>query len=231
MSPDRKPAEQQNRQVSDPMPDSLEEIRGELDYWEPRQYLGDPGSIWWEQVQSRINGLRHRENRFLSARPSISVTNNAIGPNSRFNQDSVDQSTNQVSEAIRSAEWERMAEMLSQSCRFLRADSQWTSSTRKERWTIAGGDSGICKALIQKAGAMLLKSPKVRSQLDVEALSETDDAARWLLYLKHLGFHDVNFPAYEELEDGTKITHLMGSIRNLPGNSAEACIRCAAIET
>lgn len=222
---------EQNRQVSDPMPASLEDIREELDYWEPRLYLGDPGSIWWEQVQARIDGLRHRENRLLSTRPTVSVTNNAIGPNSRFNQNSVDHSTNQVIEVVRSAEWERMAEELSVSCRFLRADSQWTSNSRKERWTIAGGENGMCKALLQRAGAMLLKSPRVRPQLTPEIISEIDDAARWLLYLKQLGFHEPTFPAYELLDDGTKITHIMGSIKDLARSSAEVCARCAAIET
>ena len=86
---------QQHRDVSDPMPDTLEGIRADLDYWESRLYLGDPGSIWWDQVQARLVALRHRENRFLTP---VSITNNAIGPNSRNNISSVDQSTNRVSQ-------------------------------------------------------------------------------------------------------------------------------------
>lgn len=82
--------------VTDPMPDTLDTIRAELDYWEVRLYDGDPGSTWWEQVRSRIEGLRHRENRLLSAQPSVSVTNNLLGPNSRINQNSLDQSANLV---------------------------------------------------------------------------------------------------------------------------------------
>lgn len=133
---------------------------------------------------------------------------------------------------IRSSDWERMAEKLSQSCQFLRADSQWTTKTRREVWTIAGGNNGMCSALLGQAGAMLLKSAKVRSQLTEEVLSEPDNLNRWLIYLKQLGFHAVtDGPGYEELEDGTRIIHLLGGIKDLPGNSARACIECAALET
>jgi hypothetical protein len=85
----------QNRDVGGPMPDTLEAIRADLDYWEVRLHEGDPGSISWEQVQARIAGLRHRENRFLTP---LSITNNAIGPNSRNNINSVDQSRNRASQ-------------------------------------------------------------------------------------------------------------------------------------
>jgi hypothetical protein len=84
----------QNPDIRDPMPETLEAIRAELDYWEIHLHDGDPGSNWWEQVQARIEGLRHRENRFLTP---VSITNNAIGPNSRNNIYSVDQSSNQAS--------------------------------------------------------------------------------------------------------------------------------------
>lgn len=219
-----------DRKLTDPMPDTLERIREELDYWEPRLYLGDPGSIWWEQVQARLVGLRHRENRLLSSQPSVSVTNNAFGPNSRFNQNSVDQSTNQTNDYVKSSDWERIAEKLSGACRFIRADSQWTSTVGKEVWRIAGGDGGLCTVLLQQAGAMLLKSPKVRAQLGDQVLSERDDLARWLLFLKDRGFHEVSFPAYEEGENGTRISHLLGGIRDLPNNSVVACMQCAAWE-
>jgi hypothetical protein len=85
---------ERNPEVTDPMPSALEAIRAELDYWEVHLYDGDPGSKWWEQVQARIEGLRHRENRLLSVQPT--VTNNLIGPNSRINHNSVDQSVNLV---------------------------------------------------------------------------------------------------------------------------------------
>jgi hypothetical protein len=86
---------QQNRDVAGSMPETLDAIRADLDYWEAHLHDGQPGSIWWEQVQARIVGLRHRENRLL---PAISITNNAIGPNSRNNVNSVDESMNRMSQ-------------------------------------------------------------------------------------------------------------------------------------
>lgn len=87
--------QRRNRDVRDPMPETLDAIRAELNYWEEHLNDGEPGSNWWEQVQARIVGLRHRENRFLTP---VSITNNAIGQNSRNNINSVDQSTNRVSQ-------------------------------------------------------------------------------------------------------------------------------------
>jgi hypothetical protein len=157
MSPDQ--THQPSRRVSDPLPKALEEIRADLDYWQERLYDGDPGSNWWEQVKARIEGLRHLENRILGPRAPVAITNNAIGPNSRINQNSIDQSTNEVFAGIRAADWENLAQQFSGECRFLRADSHWSSDTRSEVWTLTGGESRLCGALIQKAGAMLLKSP------------------------------------------------------------------------
>ena len=221
----------QSRQVNEPMPDTLEAIRADLDYWEVRLYDGDVGSPWWEQVQARIDGLRHRENRLMLIQAPVTITNNAFGPNSRFNQNSIDQSTNQVTETIRNSDWERLAEQISTSCRFLRADSQWTSSTQVEAWRLAGGESKICEAFLQKAGAMLLKSAQVRAQLLKVVVSEADNMSRWLLYLKEKGCHEVRFIANEDLENGTKITHLVGGIRDLIRDSVRVCIECAALET
>ena len=86
---------QHSPQVNDPMPSTIDEICAELDYWELHLYDGDPGSNWWVQVQARIEGLRHKENRL---RPLVSITNNLSGPNSRVNQNSIDLSTNLVSQ-------------------------------------------------------------------------------------------------------------------------------------
>lgn len=227
MNENQKP---ENRRLNDPMPNSLQDIQAALDYWEMRQHEGQVNSDWWVQVQARIDGLRHRENRLVAAMPPVSITNNAIGPNSRFNQNSVDLSTNQVLGRVSGADWERLANQFSGSCRFLRADSQWTSSIRTEVWSIAGGQDRLCQALLQKAGAMLLKSPNVCGQLSQEVATELDSLSRWLLYLKQKGFHKTDFFAHEELDDGTKITHVMGSIRDLSEDSAATCMECAALE-
>ena len=212
---------------SDPMPNTLEEICAELDFWELHLNDGEVNSDHWVKAKERIEGLRHRENRFRSA---SSVTYNAIGPNSRINQGSVDQSANRVDQGIKSADWERLAEKFSDPCRFLRADSQWTSDTRADVWRIAGGDNGMCVALLEMAGAMLLKSPKVRAQLSEAVASETDNMSRWLLFLKENGCFQPSFFGFEDLEDGKKITHVMSSTRDLPGDSARFCIRFAALE-
>ena len=81
--------------VSDPFPDKLAAICEELDYWELHLNDGDPGSIHWDQVQARIEGLRHRENRY---RQTSSVIYNAVGTNAHISQISVDQSANLVLE-------------------------------------------------------------------------------------------------------------------------------------
>ena len=91
-------ADQQIRQrpkFSDPMPNTLEAICAELDYWESHLTDGEVGSNDWVMMKERIDGLRHRENRF---RPSVYITNNAIGPNPRINQGSMDQSVNLMSQ-------------------------------------------------------------------------------------------------------------------------------------
>ena len=85
----------QKPKISDPMPSTLEAICAELDYWESHLNDGEVGSNDWVKVKERIDGLRHRENRF---RPLVSITNNAIGLNPRINQGSVDQSVNLVSQ-------------------------------------------------------------------------------------------------------------------------------------
>jgi hypothetical protein len=220
----------QNRQLTDPMPKSLEDIRCDLDYWEEHQNDGEPDSNWWKQVQSRIDGLRHRERRFLAIQPSVSVINNAVGPNARINQNSLDQSVNEVSAGIRSKDWEHLAEQFSMACRFLRADSQWTSETGQVTWRIAGGDGKLCEALLFKAGAMLLKSPQVSAKLPKDIISQTDNMDRWLLYLKYRGCHKVDLIGDEPVSTGSRIFHEFGCIRNLATDSARICIECSAFE-
>ncbi|MBV8438614.1 MAG: hypothetical protein JOY95_14005 [Silvibacterium sp.] len=131
---------------------------------------------------------------------------------------------------ISNADWERMADKLFGSCRHLRADSQWNGATRTTVWRLAGPPNGICEALLKQAGAMLLKSPNVRSQLSEEVLSEPSNLNRWLIYLKEKGSHTITTPFDEVHEDGSRVTHLLGSIRDLPGESARICIECAALE-
>jgi hypothetical protein len=79
----------------DPIPTALEDIRTHLAHWQKRQFDGEPQSIWWYQVQARIDALRHAEQRFMSG---VGQTINAsfTGPNARLNVNSTDQSVNAV---------------------------------------------------------------------------------------------------------------------------------------
>lgn len=86
--------------VSDPLPQTLEEIRADMEYWQQRQFEGDPGSIWWDQVGARLQSLRHAENQLSlgSASPqSVTINNTLTGPNSRININTIDQSINLAS--------------------------------------------------------------------------------------------------------------------------------------
>lgn len=82
-------------QVDDPLPDDLSEVRSQSAYWHKRQFEGEPGSIWWDQVQARIEALRHKES--CLTRPSHQTINASVkGPNARLTVNSNDQSTNLV---------------------------------------------------------------------------------------------------------------------------------------
>ena len=125
--------------VSDVFPDTLEGIYAELDYWELHLNDGYPGSIYWDQVQARIEGLRHRENRL---RPLISITNNAIGPNSRINQCSVDQSVNSVNRDAESRSVNRAFESNLKEPGF-RDESETTPASASNRATTALPDQRV----------------------------------------------------------------------------------------
>jgi hypothetical protein len=79
--------------VDDPLPDTLDEVSLQLTYWQKRQFEGEPQSVWWCQVQARIDALRHIERRLTpTSQPTINAT--ASGPNARVNVNSADQSSN-----------------------------------------------------------------------------------------------------------------------------------------
>ncbi len=85
----------QKPKLTDALPKTQEGIFAELDYWELHLNDGQPGSFYWQQVQARIESLRHRERRF---QPLMSITNNAVGPNARITHGGVDYSANRVSQ-------------------------------------------------------------------------------------------------------------------------------------
>lgn len=59
----------QNRTFSlnGPYPNTLKEVREELDYWASRQNEGCPGSIWEEGIKNRIEHLLRLENRLSNS--------------------------------------------------------------------------------------------------------------------------------------------------------------------
>jgi hypothetical protein len=81
--------------VDDPLPDDLNEIRVQLSYWQKRQFEGEPQSIWWYQVQARIDALRHMEGR-LTGPSNVTINATLTGSNARVNMNSSDHSTNFV---------------------------------------------------------------------------------------------------------------------------------------
>jgi len=97
-------AGEQSREIDAPYPTTREGIREDLDYWVRRQPLGDPGSIYWEQVGSRINHLRYLDQRIVEEQkieamkenPQQSTTNIAHGTNARISVNSSDNSVNIV---------------------------------------------------------------------------------------------------------------------------------------
>jgi serine/threonine protein kinase len=52
------------RDLRDPIPTTIEEVREELEYWEDRQGEGDSGSNFEEGVRNRLTTLRDRERRY-----------------------------------------------------------------------------------------------------------------------------------------------------------------------
>jgi hypothetical protein len=81
--------------VDDPLPDDLCGISSQLLYWQKRQFDGEPQSMWWHQVQARIDALRHAEIR-LAKPPHSTINATLTGSNARLNINSSDQSTNSV---------------------------------------------------------------------------------------------------------------------------------------
>jgi hypothetical protein len=91
---------QQPYKIDDAYPESLAEIREELDFWVHRQHDHAVGSKDRNQVESRITHLRHLERRVMEEGRSDSRTQTiyrAEGTNSRIILQGNDNSTNTVS--------------------------------------------------------------------------------------------------------------------------------------
>ena len=86
--------------VDDPLPDTLTAVQAEIARWETRQYEGAPGSDWWKQVDARLQGLRHKEQRLLATeQPLATTTINNYAPGARtYTHQSQDHSINFIGE-------------------------------------------------------------------------------------------------------------------------------------
>lgn len=132
---------------------------------------------------------------------------------------------------ITSADWERLGQRLLQGCQFLRADLQKHRDWPTARWRIAGGQSNLCESLLKKAGAMLLRSPNVRSSLPDFIAKEPDPLVRWLCYLKHRGHYQFGLFYNEVDNEGTsRFGGETGSIPDLAHHSSVICEECSAAE-
>jgi hypothetical protein len=129
-----------------------------------------------------------------------------------------------------SADWEALGEKLRPMCQSLRADSQYRSDTQRTTWRIAGAGTAACASYLRRAGAMLLRSPKVREAISDAVLSEPDDLDRWLSFLQYRGCLRSGMQGWEEHDDGTKTIILLGSIDDLPEASFRACLDLANAE-
>jgi hypothetical protein len=103
------------------------------------------------------------------------------------------------------------------------------SSGPTETWSLRGAteDARDVKALCMHAGKLLTVSP-MRKFVSAEVLREKDDADRWLYFLKGLYGITEMLHGTSVDNDGNKTVAYGGSIQNLPGASARACVECAA---
>jgi hypothetical protein len=87
--------------LEDPIPQDLDSIRLETAYWTKDLTTCDPGSNWWEWVQSRLAELRQTEQRLSAATlapPHQTIQANFYGANARVNVGGIDHSSNSASE-------------------------------------------------------------------------------------------------------------------------------------
>lgn len=131
-----------------------------------------------------------------------------------------------------SADWKDLADRFEQLPHHVRAVWQCNrlnNQTLYEEWRFAGGATEPWETLCRYAGVLLMKSPNVLQHLSDSAKQQSNAAWRWLYFLKEnhraLGYGDSHPPVDEQ---GT--IYLMGSIENVSGKSALACIECAALE-
>ena len=126
-----------------------------------------------------------------------------------------------------SANWRDLAKDFDGLPERIRAD--WNRNGEgTESWRIAHQK---CEGLCKLAGAMLVKSPNIVTELPQSLQSESDPMFRWLSFLKEKNYLSRIQYGVESAETGKepKII-LFGSIENVARVSAVVCIECAAME-
>jgi len=128
--------------------------------------------------------------------------------------------------SVSSADWNELAMKFGEPSQFpLRV--QYQSTKADVTWYL---HDAKYKALCKLAGSMLLKSPNVRHSLPTSIVSEPNAVSRWLNYIKELNRSEYDGHGIEDLDDGTKLVHVLGYISDLGAVSANLCIECSAKE-
>lgn len=99
-------------------------------------------------------------------------------------------------------------------------------------WRFDGerGETKSCMALCARAGAMLLKSPRLSVTLSDRVRRTPDNAERWLCFLQDDGAVRYDHGPGREEYDGGVTLHFLGYLAEVGPVSARSCIECSAKE-
>lgn len=112
----------------------------------------------------------------------------------------------------------------------IRADWQHSSFNGTDIWRICGGTNEVeknCRALCKLGAALLSACPGVGQGLPETVRSEKDELNKWLYFLKETESLTGTNYGFEVAQDGKEFLMTFGSISDLAGVSARACIECA----
>jgi hypothetical protein len=139
-----------------------------------------------------------------------------------------------VERQVTKADWDKLATDFESCSHYIRADYSRCGRPPYDTWHVFGAPSSAnvdkCKSLCNLAGAMLLRSPHVFSELSSQAQEAKDPTYRWLYFLKdRTGLENI-LTGVEQYEDGGTSAIIAGHINDVPSRSTAACIDCAAKE-
>ncbi|HEY3770652.1 MAG TPA: hypothetical protein VGN44_18405 [Candidatus Angelobacter sp.] len=126
-------------------------------------------------------------------------------------------------------DWAKLAAQFSGESQFVMATWNRWGRPAQERWSV-----DICtekfRALLTKAGTMLIASPVLSARLSKSVRDTADPAERWLNFLKGRNLLEDYVALPETLDDGTTANIYSGHIRKLAQRSEAVCIECEASE-